>query len=426
MSTATLPAPTITLARPRTRLDWLDGLRGIAALLVVVQHFGVVRLLPFGDWFREHCDLGILGVMVFFLVSGYIIPVSLERSGDVRAFWIGRIFRLYPLLIAVVVVSWLMPDDQSALYPSVFEHTGWNTLANLTLMSEFTGAQRFTLVMWTLSYEMVFYFLVTALFVTGARRASTSAALLGAVAALAGGGVVSARWLTGPSWVDARTTQAMIAAVTIAIAAGAGLIVGGWVRTGAVLLAGTGLLVLALNARAPFFESALILATMFAGTVIHRMHHGRIGRRTGILVVLAVPLAAALSACLFDHGARTGSALGQNGQGFAVGYVAAWLVFGVALVLRHRRWPRALGWLGQVSYSVYLVHMIVFFASAWLATHLLPLPRETAGRWLVFAVQLAVILAISGCTFRWIERPGQRFGRNVSASVCRPRTGSGQ
>jgi peptidoglycan/LPS O-acetylase OafA/YrhL len=41
------------------------------------------------QWF----DPGTYGVMVFFLVSGYIILASLERSGSVRRFWVSRLFR---------------------------------------------------------------------------------------------------------------------------------------------------------------------------------------------------------------------------------------------------------------------------------------------------------------------------------------------
>jgi peptidoglycan/LPS O-acetylase OafA/YrhL len=36
------------------------------------------------------------GVFVFFLVSGYIVPASLERKGSVHGFWVSRVFRLYP------------------------------------------------------------------------------------------------------------------------------------------------------------------------------------------------------------------------------------------------------------------------------------------------------------------------------------------
>lgn len=59
----------------------------------------------FGAGVREWFDPGIFGVVAFFLVSGYIVPASLERRGDVQAFWIGRLFRLYPLCAVVFVAA---------------------------------------------------------------------------------------------------------------------------------------------------------------------------------------------------------------------------------------------------------------------------------------------------------------------------------
>jgi peptidoglycan/LPS O-acetylase OafA/YrhL len=45
---------------------------------------------------RRLAWLGLYGVFVFFMVSGYIVPASLERRGSVRGFWVSRVFRLYP------------------------------------------------------------------------------------------------------------------------------------------------------------------------------------------------------------------------------------------------------------------------------------------------------------------------------------------
>ncbi|MEU8658991.1 acyltransferase family protein, partial [Actinoplanes philippinensis] len=61
------------------RLAWLDGLRAVAVLLVVYAHltrfvFTDLRAVT-GEWLHA----GPAGVMLFFLVSGYIIPASLER-----------------------------------------------------------------------------------------------------------------------------------------------------------------------------------------------------------------------------------------------------------------------------------------------------------------------------------------------------------
>jgi peptidoglycan/LPS O-acetylase OafA/YrhL len=55
------------------------------------------------QWFNP----GDHGIFVFFLISGYIVPASLERKGSVRTFWVGRLFRLYPLVAEMVVLTGL-------------------------------------------------------------------------------------------------------------------------------------------------------------------------------------------------------------------------------------------------------------------------------------------------------------------------------
>ena len=95
-------ATTITAneAAPKhSRLAWLDALRGFAALCVVFDHGSTLMLRPVRDFLYRWLDLGEYGVFVFFLVSGYIIPASLERKGSVRGFWTSRLFRLYPLYV---------------------------------------------------------------------------------------------------------------------------------------------------------------------------------------------------------------------------------------------------------------------------------------------------------------------------------------
>ena len=71
----------------RSRLAWLDALRGFAALCVVFDHGSTLLLQPARDFLYHVLNLGQYGVFVFFLVSGYIVPASLERKGSVRSFW---------------------------------------------------------------------------------------------------------------------------------------------------------------------------------------------------------------------------------------------------------------------------------------------------------------------------------------------------
>ncbi|WP_405088849.1 acyltransferase family protein [Microbispora sp. NBC_01389] len=80
--------------RTSKRLAWLDALRGLAALTVVFEH-ALTPLLPEARLpVKAVFDPGWYGVMVFFLVSGYIVPASLERRASLRKFWISRFFRL--------------------------------------------------------------------------------------------------------------------------------------------------------------------------------------------------------------------------------------------------------------------------------------------------------------------------------------------
>ncbi len=93
-----LSAESSTPTPPRThrpRIDVLDGIRGIAIALVVAFHAGFA---PGGG----------IGVTIFFVLSGYLItgilikPAILSRPGLMR-FWVRRLLRLFPALLAVCI-----------------------------------------------------------------------------------------------------------------------------------------------------------------------------------------------------------------------------------------------------------------------------------------------------------------------------------
>ena len=92
----------------------LDGVRGLAILLVMAAHFGVG--LPQG---------GRVGVTMFFALSGYLITALLlnehASSGriDLRAFWIRRARRLLPALFALVAAFLLYHAIFGGLRPAL-------------------------------------------------------------------------------------------------------------------------------------------------------------------------------------------------------------------------------------------------------------------------------------------------------------------
>ncbi|WP_067486340.1 acyltransferase family protein [Actinomadura hibisca] len=394
---------TPTVPRPR-RLDWLDGLRGLAALVVVFEHtlnvlFPEIRHSA-SPWF----DFGRYGVFVFFLVSGYIVPLSLERRGNVREFWVGRLFRLYPLaavaallgvLLAVTAVAWPLPSG-------VTERPWVTALAHLTMLQDLLGTPNVVNVFWTLSYEMVFYLLITALFVAGVRRASAGIAAGFAAGAVLVGALLPTALLAG--WSQAGTVLG--AAVLMAGGLLAVMSRGRAARrAGCVTLALLALVLLAFNNRVGGTESLAIIATMFAGSALQEIQQGRLPRVRATLLAALVPL-------LTVAGGVRAAVDGQGEWGWPVAVAAAWLTFLLGLAARHRRIPRPLPWLGVISYSIYLLHQPI----VQIVWRLTGDPEQTAiTERIAWAVVLVgCVLGASALTYRYVELPMQRLGRRVA------------
>ncbi|NRQ32214.1 acyltransferase [Nonomuraea sp. NN258] len=390
MTTARLDAS--HAARPISgRLAWLDALRGIGALAVVGEHLltGIVPALR-----PTMINLGVYGVLVFFLVSGYIIPVSLERHGDVRAFWIGRFFRLYPLYLAVIALvlalSWWLPVRWEVARDAS------SVAAHATMLLDVVGAAGVLNTMWTLSYEMVFYLLVTALFVAGVRdRRGLTAVAFGA-AALVTGVTISRAPLAG-GWLAWLSFGAF--------AVGLACVISGRLRTAAACALGVlALALVLLSSRVPWFGLAM-LAIMFTGTALHRWERGN-----GPLWPVALT---ALPVALTPIWAISAGWWWVRPPVWGATVALAALTFAAAWACRRRSVPAALTWLGTVSYSLYLLHLPILLAVMRVAGDLRAAsPLRQLG---VAALVLVAVLAASWAGHRFIERPMQRLGRRLAA-----------
>ncbi|MEV8038125.1 acyltransferase [Streptomyces sp. NPDC086182] len=393
-----------------SRLGWLDALRGIAALVVVFDHSSYTFMAEFRRELMPEFNTSRYGIMVFFLVSGYIIPASLERRGCVRTFWIGRIFRVYPLWTAVVTAL-LAADLLGMAKWRDFGHLSAATVvfAHATMLQELLGTPSLLLVLWTLSYEMSFYLLVVALFTVRLHRHSAAAAVISAVLAavsVTAGVVLPASALsglvgTGP--LVAFASIAMGVAVCCASARSSVLRVFGGVLGGALAL-----VLVSFNGTVPQWEGLVILAVMFLGTAVHRAENGQGTWRHAAGASVVVVACAAGSAYAYgdgDHFAR---------RGWIVAFLLAVLTFGAGLASRRRRVPRMLTGLGTISYSVYLVHPV-----------LLAVIDHTAGRQrqdnlALEAVFFAVLLPLCLLTHQYIEVPSQTWGRGLARRVRPP------
>src|SRR5690349_1671586 len=96
------------------RLGWLDELRGVAALGVMLAHGArVLNLAPS----HEVLGMGIRGVQLFYILSGYIlyrIYGDLSNFSQFKSFIGNRFFRIAPLFYFVTLLCVVGGQDKSA------------------------------------------------------------------------------------------------------------------------------------------------------------------------------------------------------------------------------------------------------------------------------------------------------------------------
>jgi peptidoglycan/LPS O-acetylase OafA/YrhL len=151
------------------RVETIDVFRGIAILMVVLFHF-TARLpasaLNITDGAPAPVFFGWVGVYFFFIISGYCIFMTLERSATVGLFLARRFSRIYPAFFAAVLL--LFAFGLIAYVPSVPEANFHETapglldvLLNLLFVGEIgewvDGA------FWSIAVEVKFYVLVALL-----------------------------------------------------------------------------------------------------------------------------------------------------------------------------------------------------------------------------------------------------------------------
>jgi peptidoglycan/LPS O-acetylase OafA/YrhL len=408
-----------------SRLAWLDALRGFAALCVVFDHGSTLLLLPVRSFLYQWFNLGQYGVFVFFMVSGYIVPASLERKGSVRGFWISRAFRLYPMFLVALVLSVVAYETGHGTIGNAGAHPLTAVLGWLLMLQNVNAGLNVPDVIWTLSYEMIFYLLLAALFSWGVHRRSGWYATALAIGAVALGGVLPmaalGHWSAGPG-----NGPLVLNVVTDALVLG-GIGLAAWSRTrgaraGATVAALTGLVLVTFNQGYPYpWAGCVILALMFTGTLLYRAEQRQVSRAAAAAVTAAVLALATLAGTW--HGAqRHHDGHWQVQWATSVLLAGATFVAGLLLLGHGVRWrgtvrrprvPRWCAWLGMISYSVYLLHPLVF--NAYRSIPALHRGHTTGGQVLFFAGLLAVTVLISALTYYLVEKPMQRLGHRVAA-----------
>ncbi|WFP50645.1 acyltransferase [Methylomonas sp. EFPC3] len=142
------------VAQRGERIATLDFFRGIAILMVICGHFLPQRLV-FGDLAASFATMGRGGVIVFFLLSGYLIFKSLQNC-NIGPFLCRRFFKIFPAYWLNLLVFFVAGQ----LGFGLASHSNATYLANFTMLSDLFRLPNVSNVYWTLLIEVKFYLFI--------------------------------------------------------------------------------------------------------------------------------------------------------------------------------------------------------------------------------------------------------------------------
>lgn len=337
-----------TRPEDRDRLDGLQVLRAVAALSVVVFHAGryVADRVPEAAW-----RWGEFGVDVFFVLSGCVMAWATRPGTPALAFFARRFARIAPMYwLATLVVAVALWQWPSLFHAAVLDpmHLA-QSLAFLPHYSPGAPDQIWPLFVpgWTLNYEMYFYLVFAA----------------------------TLPWITSAGW--------RVVVVTALLAMGVAV---------ARPFSGP-----AAPAWAVFLGQPLVFEFVFGMGVALAL---RSGARLSAWLAGVIALVAALTMFWM---ATTETRLAS------AGLPAAALVLAMASFGRLRsRLGRAMTWLGDASYSLYLIHPYLVGA-VWLVWQRHVPYTGPVGAWGFITACVVACAAAALPIHRWIEQPLVRW-----------------
>ena len=371
------------------RIVFANQLRGLAAFSVLFSHYtgafwgrpdevGKTLGLPaqvYADppqgliWFGDlpFFNAGPFGVALFFLISGFVIPISLERLGPLP-FLVARFLRIWPTYVAGFGLAVALLACWHALNGTAFPYSAGLVLAQSAIvLRDWLWLPVVDGIVWTLEVEMKFYFAMALLFwLAGGFRLPHFAAI--AIA----GSLVSIGFGLGYDWLLAEHVW--------------------WFKRLAIV-----------SITASFFPY------MFIGTGFYLLYRGRI---TGRELVLFSALMLAASAASWR--------IGFLGIGPVVASMAscgfALALFAACYALRSRFRPnRVFDFLADISYPLYVTHYLIGLLAMYL------LVEAGFSPWPVMLLAFLLAFLIAWALHRMVEKPTQRAGRRLGVWLAERR-----
>ncbi|MGE0862220.1 MAG: acyltransferase family protein [Gammaproteobacteria bacterium] len=347
----------------RGRLEGLHGLRGLAALLVVLFHAQAIPRIELAPPFGTLIGHFFLSVLFFFVLSAFALTHSSEVSPTSLAnYAVRRFFRIAPLFYAVMAWN---------LWRSGFP--GWDVLlANLTFVFNFRPGLEQSLVWagWSVGVEMAFY-LILPLLLWACVGWKSSAIVW--VAALVASVII---------WSDFRSNPALP-------------------RDYAYFFVGSNL---------PSFVGGIV-----ACRIMSRLPATRGGG--GVGTIATVLMVVAFADPLYLQWRSPGI------------YFALWAAAFAAICLWQSLWPAAplrsalMQWLGDRSFSIYLLHPIILVLGEPAYGNLAArLGAGGGASYLVcLVVSLPMLFLCAELSYRLVETPGIALGRWIAKRLASSR-----
>ncbi len=161
----------------------LDIVRIIAALMILLVHVGYEF-----PWISDYTWTGFYGVMLFFVLSGYLSMVSMENSAGTLAFYKKRLLRIVPLYWSILVIAYILelitnlPKMGAAVFgpegPCNVAYLRYFAFLNMTIPSDNFTLWNNRYGFWTLPAFMLFYLLVPLIYKLIRRYYAALAALI--------------------------------------------------------------------------------------------------------------------------------------------------------------------------------------------------------------------------------------------------------
>lgn len=164
----------------KNRLSAIDGLRGIAILLVVVFHIFVsnVELIK---WLPDYTSNALfqysfLGVELFFLISGFVIYLTLEKCENYKVFLVKRWLRLFPAMAMVSIIIYLCATyvaERATGTPNLLDLLPGMLFIEPVILSGILGTEVDNIdgVLWSIHVEVKYYILFGGLYFLNKEKA---------------------------------------------------------------------------------------------------------------------------------------------------------------------------------------------------------------------------------------------------------------